>query len=99
MASKPSHPSKKGSAVAEGGSAAAIAGMRRRPHAKSQWADSSRPRVETNYVLSFYTDDSEGFFKLSRKGVIVMCFCFIGFICALHIIDKRFRSKSAPGQF
>ncbi|BAT91948.1 hypothetical protein LR48_Vigan05g181200 [Vigna angularis] len=76
------------------GSAAATAGMRRRRVASgnSSTATSVGGGGGGN-MLRFYTDDAPGL-KISPTVVLVMSLCFIGFVTALHVFGKLYRSKS-----
>lgn len=44
-------------------------------------------------MLRFYTDDAPGL-KISPTVVLVMSLCFIGFVTALHVFGKLYRSRS-----
>nr|ACG47809.1 protein transport protein Sec61 beta subunit [Zea mays] len=45
-------------------------------------------------MLRFYTDEAPGL-RLSPTMVLVMSLCFIGFVTALHIFGKLYRSRKA----
>ncbi|KAK4763020.1 hypothetical protein SAY86_008788 [Trapa natans] len=81
------------------GSAAATAGIRRR----RLGGGSSTSGVSTtggsgpgNNMLRFYTDESPGL-KITPTAVLVMSVCFIGFVTALHVFGKLYRSKTGSG--
>ncbi|XP_050217919.1 protein transport protein Sec61 subunit beta [Mercurialis annua] len=86
--------------VAPRGSAAATAGMRRRrlgsSAAGSGSASAGGISTGSSNMLRFYTDDAPGL-KISPTVVLVMSLCFIGFVTALHVFGKLYRSKVAPG--
>ncbi|CAI0421782.1 unnamed protein product [Linum tenue] len=46
-------------------------------------------------MLRFYTDDAPGI-KISPTVVLVLSLCFIGFVTALHVFGKLYRSKLVP---
>ncbi|QCE09319.1 protein transport protein Sec61 subunit beta-like [Vigna unguiculata] len=76
------------------GSAAATAGMRRRRLAGGNSSTSaSVGGGGGGNMLRFYTDDAPGL-KISPTVVLVMSLCFIGFVTALHVFGKLYRSKS-----
>ncbi|ESW22212.1 hypothetical protein PHAVU_005G136600 [Phaseolus vulgaris] len=77
------------------GSAAATAGMRRRRLAggNSSTSASVGGGGGGGNMLRFYTDDAPGL-KISPTVVLVMSLCFIGFVTALHVFGKLYRSKS-----
>ncbi|XP_054811425.1 protein transport protein Sec61 subunit beta-like [Prosopis cineraria] len=87
--------------VAPRGSAAATAGMRRRRMTGAGGSGSSScggggsgsgSGAGAN-MLRFYTDDAPGL-KISPTMVLVMSLCFIGFVTALHVFGKLYRSRS-----
>ncbi|KAL6905789.1 hypothetical protein ACP4OV_003390 [Aristida adscensionis] len=45
-------------------------------------------------MLRFYTDEAPGL-RLSPTMVLVMSLCFIGFVTALHVFGKLYRSRTA----
>ncbi|KAG8047018.1 hypothetical protein GUJ93_ZPchr0008g13722 [Zizania palustris] len=45
-------------------------------------------------MLRFYTDEAPGL-RLSPTMVLVMSLCFIGFVTALHVFGKLYRSRAA----
>jgi protein transport protein SEC61 subunit beta len=45
-------------------------------------------------MLRFYTDEAPGL-RLSPTMVLVMSVCFIGFVTALHVFGKLYRSRTA----
>ncbi|WVZ00940.1 protein transport protein Sec61 subunit beta [Vigna radiata var. radiata] len=76
------------------GSAAATAGMRRRRVASGNSSTTtSVGGGGGGNMLRFYTDDAPGL-KISPTVVLVMSLCFIGFVTALHVFGKLYRSKS-----
>ncbi|EEF36046.1 protein transport protein Sec61 subunit beta [Ricinus communis] len=80
------------------GSAAATAGMRRRRLGSSASGATSTAASgigNSTNMLRFYTDDAPGL-KISPTVVLVMSLCFIGFVTALHVFGKLYRSKVAP---
>ncbi|KAG6760711.1 hypothetical protein POTOM_033891 [Populus tomentosa] len=82
------------------GSAAATAGMRRRrvvsSGSSSGGGSGSGIGVPGGNMLRFYTDDAPGL-KISPTIVLVISLCFIGFVTALHVFGKLYRSKpTAP---
>ncbi|KAM7280063.1 hypothetical protein ACFE04_007197 [Oxalis oulophora] len=81
--------------VAPRGSAAATAGMRRRrtTSSSSSVAASGGGGGGAGNMLRFYTDDAPGL-KISPTVVLVMSLCFIGFVTALHVFGKFYRSKA-----
>ncbi|CAK7327427.1 unnamed protein product [Dovyalis caffra] len=84
--------------MAPRGSAAATAGMRRRrvvSSASSGGGGSSGIGGPGSNMLRFYTDDAPGL-KISPTIVLVMSLCFIGFVTALHVFGKLYRSKVGP---
>ncbi|KAG5238091.1 protein transport protein Sec [Salix suchowensis] len=78
------------------GSAAATAGMRRRrvvsSGSSSGGGGGSVTGGPTGNILRFYTDDAPGL-KISPTIVLVISLCFIGFVTALHVFGKLYRSK------
>ncbi|KAJ7297135.1 hypothetical protein O6H91_Y078300 [Diphasiastrum complanatum] len=44
-------------------------------------------------MLRFYTDDVPGL-KITPTVVLVMSFCFIGFVTVLHAVGKLYQYKS-----
>lgn len=79
--------------MAPRGSAAATAGMRRRRVvAGSSAATGSVGSGSGSNMLRFYTDDAPGL-KISPTVVLVMSLCFIGFVTALHVFGKLYRTK------
>ncbi|XP_028808022.1 protein transport protein Sec61 subunit beta-like [Neltuma alba] len=85
--------------MAPRGSAAATAGMRRRRMTGAGGAGSSSGSgvgggsgAGAN-MLRFYTDDAPGL-NISPTMVLVMSLCFIGFVTALHVFGKLYRSRS-----
>ncbi|XP_021278730.1 protein transport protein Sec61 subunit beta [Herrania umbratica] len=85
--------------MAPRGSAAATAGMRRRRlvgGSGSASATSSAASGSGSNMLRFYTDDAPGL-KISPTIVLVMSLCFIGFVTALHVFGKLYRSKTGAG--
>ncbi|GKV28810.1 hypothetical protein SLEP1_g37809 [Rubroshorea leprosula] len=84
--------------VAPRGSAAATAGMRRRRLTVGSAASGagSVSSGSGSNMLRFYTDDAPGL-KISPTVVLVMSLCFIGFVTALHVFGKLYRSKSGAG--
>ncbi|KAJ6691582.1 SEC61 SUBUNIT BETA [Salix purpurea] len=79
------------------GSAAATAGMRRRrvvsSGSSSGGGGGSVTGGPSGNILRFYTDDAPGL-KISPTIVLVISLCFIGFVTALHVFGKLYRSKS-----
>ncbi|XP_047049354.1 protein transport protein Sec61 subunit beta-like [Lolium rigidum] len=77
------------------GTAAATAGMRRRPGrtSSSSGAGGGFSGGGSN-MLRFYTDEAPGL-RLSPTMVLVMSVCFIGFVTALHVFGKLYRSRTA----
>ncbi|KAK4255053.1 hypothetical protein QN277_008104 [Acacia crassicarpa] len=85
--------------MAPRGSAAATAGMRRR---RVTGAGNSSGGGGGGIggasggganMLRFYTDEAPGL-KISPTMVLVMSLCFIGFVSALHVFGKLYRSRS-----
>ncbi|KAI4991508.1 hypothetical protein ZWY2020_039879 [Hordeum vulgare] len=77
------------------GTAAATAGMRRRPgRTSSSGAGGGGGFSGGNNMLRFYTDEAPGL-RLSPTMVLVMSVCFIGFVTALHVFGKLYRSRTA----
>ncbi|KAB5540690.1 hypothetical protein DKX38_013664 [Salix brachista] len=78
------------------GSAAATAGMRRRrvvsSGSSSGGGGGSVTGGPSGNILRFYTDDAPGL-KISPTIVLVISLCFIGFVTALHVFGKLYRSK------
>ncbi|RDX82577.1 Protein transport protein Sec61 subunit beta, partial [Mucuna pruriens] len=81
--------------MAPRGSAAATAGMRRRRVGGGNTSTVSVGGGGGGNMLRFYTDDAPGL-KISPTVVLVMSLCFIGFVTALHVFGKLYRSKSGP---
>lgn len=81
------------------GSAAATAGMRRRrvlsSGSSSGGGSGSGIGAPGGNMLRFYTDDTPGL-KISPTIVLVISLCFIGFVTALHVFGKLYRSKVSP---
>lgn len=81
------------------GSAAATAGMRRRrvlsSGSSSGGGSGSGIGAPGGNMLRFYTDDAPGL-KISPTIVLVISLCFIGFVTALHVFGKLYRSKVSP---
>ncbi|KAI5575872.1 hypothetical protein POPTR_009G012000v4 [Populus trichocarpa] len=81
------------------GSAAAAAGMRRRrvlsSGSSSGGGSGSGIGAPGGNMLRFYTDDAPGL-KISPTIVLVISLCFIGFVTALHVFGKLYRSKVSP---
>ncbi|KAG0516592.1 hypothetical protein BDA96_09G016500 [Sorghum bicolor] len=75
------------------GTAAAAAGMRRRRATSSAGGGGFSGGGGSN-MLRFYTDEAPGL-RLSPTMVLVMSLCFIGFVTALHIFGKLYRSRTA----
>ncbi|GLU19011.1 hypothetical protein SLE2022_352820 [Rubroshorea leprosula] len=84
--------------MAPRGSAAATAGMRRRRLTGGTVSSGSGAvgSGTSSNMLRFYTDDAPGL-KISPTVVLVMSLCFIGFVTALHVFGKLYRSKSEAG--
>ncbi|KQJ89606.1 protein transport protein Sec61 subunit beta [Brachypodium distachyon] len=78
------------------GTPAATAGMRRRPGRASSSSSSGAGGGFSggNNMLRFYTDEAPGL-RLSPTMVLVMSLCFIGFVTALHVFGKLYRSRTA----
>ncbi|XP_047049061.1 protein transport protein Sec61 subunit beta-like [Lolium rigidum] len=77
------------------GTAAATAGMRRRPGRTSSSAGAGGGfSGGGSNMLRFYTDEAPGL-RLSPTMVLVMSVCFIGFVTALHVFGKLYRSRTA----
>ncbi|MFS7915966.1 putative protein transport protein SecG/Sec61-beta/Sbh [Helianthus anomalus] len=72
------------------GSPAATAGLRRRRTTTTGSATSLTGGNQSN-MLRFYTDDAPGL-KITPTVVLVMSVCFIGFVTALHVFGKLYRS-------
>ncbi|XP_011044382.1 PREDICTED: protein transport protein Sec61 subunit beta [Populus euphratica] len=83
------------------GSAAATAGMRRRRVVSSGSSSGGGSGSGSGIggpgsnMLRFYTDDAPGL-KISPTIVLVISLCFIGFVTALHVFGKLYRSKVSP---
>jgi protein transport protein SEC61 subunit beta len=75
------------------GTAAAAAGMRRRRATASAGGGGFSGGGGSN-MLRFYTDEAPGL-RLSPTMVLVMSLCFIGFVTALHVFGKLYRSRTA----
>ncbi|KAM0013854.1 putative protein transport protein SecG/Sec61-beta/Sbh [Helianthus debilis subsp. tardiflorus] len=71
------------------GSPAATAGLRRR-RTTTTGSATSLTGNQSN-MLRFYTDDAPGL-KITPTVVLVMSVCFIGFVTALHVFGKLYRS-------
>ncbi|KAF9675223.1 hypothetical protein SADUNF_Sadunf09G0009800 [Salix dunnii] len=88
--------SSRAAGMAPRGSAAATAGMRRRrvvsSGSSSGGGGGSAVGGPGGNVLRFYTDDAPGL-KISPTVVLVISLCFIGFVTALHVFGKLYRSK------
>ncbi|KAB2068143.1 hypothetical protein E1A91_A08G013000v1 [Gossypium mustelinum] len=84
--------------MAPRGSAAATAGMRRRRVTGGAAATSALTTVGSgsSNMLRFYTDYAPGL-KISPTVVLVMSFCFIAFVVALHAFGKIYRAKAGAG--
>ncbi|KAK3119532.1 hypothetical protein QOZ80_9AG0671880 [Eleusine coracana subsp. coracana] len=80
------------STVGPRGTPAAAAGMRRR-RATATGGGGFSGGGSSN-MLRFYTDEAPGL-RLSPTMVLVMSLCFIGFVTALHIFGKLYRSRTA----
>ncbi|CAL4996012.1 unnamed protein product [Urochloa decumbens] len=74
------------------GTAAATAGMRRRRTTSTTGGGFSGGGGSN--MLRFYTDEAPGL-RLSPTMVLVMSLCFIGFVTALHVFGKLYRSRAA----
>ncbi|KHN21532.1 Protein transport protein Sec61 subunit beta [Glycine soja] len=74
-------------------SAVATAGMRRCRLGDRNNSTSTGIGGGSSNMLRFYTDDAPGL-KISPTVVLVMSLCFIGFVTALHVFGKLYRSKS-----
>ncbi|KAF8648921.1 hypothetical protein HU200_064453 [Digitaria exilis] len=81
------------STVGPRGTAAATAGMRRRRTTSSAGGGGFSGASGSN-MLRFYTDEAPGL-RLSPTMVLVMSLCFIGFVTALHVFGKLYRSRTA----
>ncbi|XP_062082034.1 protein transport protein Sec61 subunit beta [Humulus lupulus] len=84
--------------VAPRGSAASTAGIRRRrlggaggSGASSTGVGSGGGAGGASNLLRFYTDDAPGY-KIGPTVVLVISLCFIGFVTALHVFGKLYRS-------
>ncbi|KAK3118182.1 hypothetical protein QOZ80_9BG0695410 [Eleusine coracana subsp. coracana] len=80
------------STVGPRGTPAAAAGMRRRRAIATGGGGFSGGGGSN--MLRFYTDEAPGL-RLSPTMVLVMSLCFIGFVTALHIFGKLYRSRTA----
>ncbi|KAG8093478.1 hypothetical protein GUJ93_ZPchr0012g19174 [Zizania palustris] len=80
-------------AVGPRGTPAAAAGMRRRRASSAGGAGGFSGGGGSN-MLRFYTDEAPGL-RLSPTMVLVMSLCFIGFVTALHVFGKLYRSRTA----
>ncbi|KAK4780183.1 hypothetical protein SAY87_016289 [Trapa incisa] len=81
------------------GSAAATASMRRRRLGGGSNTSGGATTGESgpgSNMLRFYTDESPGL-KITPTAVLVMSVCFIGFVTALHVFGKLYRSKTGSG--
>ncbi|TVU01341.1 hypothetical protein EJB05_30171, partial [Eragrostis curvula] len=76
------------------GSAAATAGMRRRRTTSTGGGGGGFSGGSGSNMLRFYTDEAPGL-RLSPTMVLVMSLCFIGFVTALHVFGKLYRSRTA----
>ncbi|CAN6380303.1 unnamed protein product [Urochloa humidicola] len=76
------------------GTAAAAAGMRRRRATSSAGGGGGFSGAGGSNMLRFYTDEAPGL-RLSPTMVLVMSLCFIGFVTALHVFGKLYRSRAA----
>ncbi|CAN6325561.1 unnamed protein product [Urochloa humidicola] len=76
------------------GTAAAAAGMRRRRTTSSAGGGGGFSGGGGSNMLRFYTDEAPGL-RLSPTMVLVMSLCFIGFVTALHVFGKLYRSRAA----
>ncbi|CAN6362004.1 unnamed protein product [Urochloa humidicola] len=76
------------------GTAAAAAGMRRRRATSSAGGGGGFSAGGGSNMLRFYTDEAPGL-RLSPTMVLVMSLCFIGFVTALHVFGKLYRSRAA----
>ncbi|KQJ92665.1 protein transport protein Sec61 subunit beta [Brachypodium distachyon] len=78
------------------GTPAAAAGMRRRPGRASASGGGGSGGFSGggSNMLRFYTDEAPGL-RLSPTMVLVMSVCFIGFVTALHVFGKLYRSRAA----
>ena len=74
-------------------SAVATAGMRRCRLGDRNNSTSTGIGGDSSNMLRFYTDDAPGL-KISPTVVLVMSLCFTGFVTALHVFGKLYRSKS-----
>ncbi|KAF0889906.1 hypothetical protein E2562_033874 [Oryza meyeriana var. granulata] len=75
------------------GTPAAAAGMRRRRASTTGGSGGFSGGGGSN-MLRFYTDEAPGL-RLSPTMVLVMSLCFIGFVTALHVFGKLYRSRTA----
>ncbi|XP_062183384.1 protein transport protein Sec61 subunit beta-like [Phragmites australis] len=75
------------------GTPAAAAGMRRRRATATGGGGGGGFSGGSN-MLRFYTDEAPGL-RLSPTMVLVMSVCFIGFVTALHVFGKLYRSRTA----
>ncbi|KAL6597537.1 hypothetical protein ACP70R_046977 [Stipagrostis hirtigluma subsp. patula] len=75
------------------GTPAAAAGMRRRRATATGGGGGFSGGGGSN-MLRFYTDEAPGL-RLSPTMVLVMSLCFIGFVTALHVFGKLYRSRTA----
>ncbi|XP_062203387.1 protein transport protein Sec61 subunit beta-like [Phragmites australis] len=83
------------STVGPRGTPAAAAGMRRRrATATGGGGGFSGGGGGGSNMLRFYTDEAPGL-RLSPTMVLVMSLCFIGFVTALHVFGKLYRSRTA----
>ncbi|XP_040384927.1 protein transport protein Sec61 subunit beta-like [Oryza brachyantha] len=81
------------STVGPRGTPAAAAGMRRR-RASTTGGSGGFSGAGGSNMLRFYTDEAPGL-RLSPTMVLVMSLCFIGFVTALHVFGKLYRSRTA----
>ncbi|KAF4354659.1 hypothetical protein CsatB_030670 [Cannabis sativa] len=88
-----SSPNSRPGLVAPRGSAAATAGIRRRrPGATTAKTTSTgHGGGGATNLLRFYTEDAPGY-KIGPTIVLVISLCFIGFVSALHVFGKLYRS-------
>jgi protein transport protein SEC61 subunit beta len=76
------------------GTPAAAAGMRRRRATATGGGGGFSGGGGGSNMLRFYTDEAPGL-RLSPTMVLVMSLCFIGFVTALHVFGKLYRSRTA----
>ncbi|KAL5220277.1 hypothetical protein ABZP36_024990 [Zizania latifolia] len=76
------------------GTPAAAAGMRRRRASATGGSGGGFSGGGGSNMLRFYTDEAPGL-RLSPTMVLVMSLCFIGFVTALHVFGKLYRSRAA----